>query len=442
MDEKTEQLIANIAENQAIPEDDVKEVWEAKLEEVEEAGMKGDEAQDRAQKLLFLAFKRKQQSNTVKIEGIILGAGDRYDAVNYSRKNAIDAYQENPQGAIREGEVAIACPPEEAGNLTGNGVEVVGEKNGWAIVTFSGNDGLLQYPFAERDSGQADDAETDVEEGWRLYPLDNRKKFNSGDENNHFGMPVDKHQWTRRGTGLFFTDDPSDIRISHLTFHDKQSAPNPPLGKPIQMKARVNEADDSDELYVHTTSDTEISPNPELEEKLTKSIDQIIEDNFRGTEFLHTLESLYEYMAGQPDNARRTIIVKSDVSTIDMEPNSNDTLRMVLAEHDWQGAELVEREATVWIPAWQEQYIDFAADSQIYVVGQAQMQDAYDPSTGGRSSDKKEVVINCQGLYADPTFKIPREDNVEEITDEDVDFSGGDSGSEDAFANGGEESDW
>ena len=425
-DAETKQIIEKIADSQAIPEGDVKEIYEEKLEQCEEGGLKGQEAEARARKLLWTTFKRKSQSSSSKIEGIILGAGDRYDAISYQRDDAISSYQSNPQKAIKDGEVAVACPPEEASNLTGNGVQVIGDKNGWSIVTHGQNEGILQYDFAERQEdgsvvGQ-DDGEAGVEEGWRLYPLDTREKFGSGSDasqNDRYGMPQPKHQWTRRGLGLFFTEEHEGVNVGILTFRGKASARNPPLFEPVQFQGRVNEGDQGD-LFINISGDTDIEENPALEDKMNKTVDQLIETYFAGTDYYHNLESLYEYMAEQ--DGRRTVIVESDVVSMDLEANSNDTYRMVIGEMDFTGGELVEREATVWVPTWHDQYIDFAVDSRVYVIGQAKLQDAYNPETGERDSDEKEVVLNAQGLYADPTTKIPREDEVEELTEDDVQF--------------------
>lgn len=427
MDEETQALIANLAEKHAMAEADVQEIYEEKLEQVQESGKEGVEAQNRAKTLLFNTFKRREQSNSIKVEGYILAAGDRYDAVEYSRDQAIEAYQENPAQAIKDGTVAVACPPEEAGNLTGPGVAEVGQKNGWSIIANPDNEKILQYSFAERDENTGeimgtDDGDGSVEDGWRIYPLDDRETFGSGDENPRYGLPTDKHNWTRRGLGVFTTEEHDGLWKGQLTFRGKQSASEPPLGEPVQFKARVNEADDQDSLlYINSTSDTQIEQNPDLD--ASKSIDELIESQFEDGKWLFDLEGVYEFMADK--DRPQTVIVKSDVASIDMEPTSNDTLRMVLSEFSFAGGNMVEREATVWIPAWQSRYIDFAADSRVYVIGRASLRDAYDPATGQTTSDKKEVIINAQGLYADPTAKIPRED-AEELTEDDVDFGGDD----------------
>lgn len=426
-----DQVIETIADNEAIPEADVREVYEEKLEQAQEK-FEGEQAQERALKMLWTSFKRRQQSSSVKVEGVFIGSGDRYDAVGYTRDQALESYQQNPQKAIKDGKVAVAVPPGEEENLLGGGVVKVGEKNGWAIITHSQNEQILQYEFAERDpdSGEVtgkDDANTTVENGWRLYPLDTRERFGDS-RNDNYGMPANKHSWTRRALGLFRRDGEDSVRISNVTFRGKQSIQTPPLYEPVEFKARVNEDDDTGEFYVNSTNDTEITHSEKLSEQINKTPDQLIESHFEGTDYLHDLESLYEYMQAQ--DGRRTVIVRGEVVSLDLEPNSNDTFRMVLGDMDFAGGELVEREVTVWVPTWQEQYIDFAVDSRVYVVGRANLQDAYDPEKGERTSEEQEVSVNAQGLYADPAFKIPREDSVEDMSEDDVEFS--DEGGEEA----------
>lgn len=435
----TDDVISKIAEQNAMAEGDVREVYEAKLEECEEAGLTGGQAEERALKKLWATFKRRSQSNAVPVEGYFIGVGDRYDAVDYSRSNAIESYEENPQKAIKEGEVAVACPPDEASNITGNGVINVGEKNGWAIITHENNEGLLQYNFATRNEDgtvdSTDDGNSQIEDGWRVYPLDTRRKYNNGNENDNYGMPVDKHQWTRRGLGIFMGGPADAPRIANVTFSGKKSVSEPPLFEAVKFKARVTE-DDNDELRIYSTSETEVEPNPELAESTDKQVDELIDGHFDGTDYYHdSLQSLYEYMADQ--NGRRTVVVKSDVISMDLEPTSNGTLRMVLGEMEFSGTEMVELETTVWIPESHDKYIDFAVDSRVYVVGRASIGPAYDPETGGQSDTEKEVTINAQGIYADPALKVPREDNVEEMDDEDFDFESDDeSGSEPDFGGG------
>lgn len=412
-----DEVINKLADKHKIPEGDVRELYEEKLEECEEAGLKGDQAKQRAIKRVWGAFRRQEQSSSTGVEGVILGAGDRYDAVDYSRRQAIEAYKENPQGAIKQGEVAVAVPPEEADNITGAGVEVVTEKNGWAIVARSDNENIASYDFAERGTAETDDANTEVEDGWRIYPLDTRETFGGGDANPRYGTPTPKHQWKRRALGLFRTEDGGEVRVGNLTLTGKKSMQNPPLGQAVQFKARVNEGDDG-ELYINSTSETEFNENPELQEQLP-SIDTLIEKYF-DDKYLYELDGLYSFLSDVDGN--RTIITYGDVIDMNLEATSNGTFRMVLGHMDFAGGEMKEYEATVWIPEWQEQYIDFAVESKVYVVGRARMQDAYDPVEGQRTSEEQEVVINAQGLYADPTSKIPREDGVEDLDEEDFDF--------------------
>lgn len=434
-----DELIAQLSEKHKIPEGDVREIFEEKLEECKDADLKGDQAKQRAMERTYAAFKRKDMSSSEGVEGVILGAGDRYDSVGYSRENAIESYQENPQGAIKDGEVALAVPPDETDNITGNGVAAVGEKNGWAIVARPDNENILSYDFAERDSAETDDANTQVEDGWRVYPLDTRKTFSGGDENPRYGTPTPKHQWKRRCLGLLMAEGDDEPRIGHLTLTGKKSVQNPPLFQAVQFQGRVNEGD-GDELYVNSTSETEFNPNPELEENRS-SIDSLIEQYF-SDDYLFDLSGLYSYMAEQ--DGSRTVIAVGDVIDMDLEANSNDTYRMVLGQVDFSGGDMVEHEATTWVPTWHDQYIDFAIESRVYVVGRARMQDAYDPVEGERTSDEQEVVLNAQGLYADPTSKIPREDDVDDLDEDDFEAESADEESEEeieAQFDGGED-DW
>jgi len=412
-----QELVSQLSEKHKIPEGDVKEIYEEKLEQCKEAGLKGDQATERAMERTYAAFKRKDMSSSEGVEGVIIGAGDRYDSVGYSRENSVEAYQENPQRAIKDGEVALAVPPNETDNITGAGVEVVGEKNGWAIVARPDNENILSYDFAQRDRAETDDANTEVEDGWRVYPLDTRESFGNGDPNPRYGTPSPKHNWKRRCLGLFMADGDEEPRIGHLTLTGKKSIPNPPLFQGVQFEARVNDGDDG-EYYINSTSGTEFNPNPELEENMS-SIDSLIEQYF-ASDYLFGLSELYSYM--QDQDGGRTVIAVGDIIDMNLEASSNDTFRMVLGEVDFSGGEMIEYEATVWVPDWHDEHIDFAIESRVYVIGRARMQDAYDPVEGERTSDDQEVVLNAQGLFADPTSKIPREDNVEDLDEENFDF--------------------
>lgn len=414
-----EQLIQKISEEHKIPEADVEEIFDKKLEESEDAGLEGNAAVERAMKRTFNEFKRKSMDNTEGLEGVILGAGDRYDAVGYSRTEAIDAYQENPQGAIKDKKVGLAVPPGEEENIIGGGVSKLGEKNGWAIIAHPSLEQFLQYDFAERGTAEVDDGDDEVEDGWRIYPLDDRKTYNNGGENQNYGMPIDKHQWTRRCMGVFIRGDSDEAMRANITLRGEQSAVQPPLGEAIQFKARVNEADDEDMIYINSTNDTEFTPAPDLEDKLP-STDTLIEKYFPEGQWRFDLDGLYEHL--QSVNGARTVVVEGDVVDMDLEPTSNDTLRMVINQLSFQGGDMVEREATCWAPAWQEQYIDFAVESTVYVIGRARLQDAYDPEKGESTSERQEAVINVQGVYADPTAKIPRETDTEDLEEADVDF--------------------
>lgn len=414
-----EQLISKISDENAIPEADVEEVYDEKLEECKDAGMSGEEAEERALKRVWNAFKRRSMSNADKVQGIFLGCGDRYDAVGYNRTQAIEAYQENPQQAIKSGKIALAIPPEDEEDIVGNGVQSVGEKNGWSIIAKS--EKTLQYDFAERGTEQEDDADTEIEdEEWRVYPLDTQRKYRSGDKNDDYLTPLPKHSWRRAAVGVFRVDEDGDAQISRITFSGKQSISPPPLFEPVEFKARTNEADDDKlGMYINSTSETTITEYPELEDDWPDVIG-IIDKMFRDTEWFHDLPSLYAYL--DEDGTRENVIVKADVVDLDMEPNSNGTLRMVLGDFQFEGGEMVEQEATVWIPEEHDKYIDFATESEVFVVGQARLVDGYDSVKGERTPDVKEVSINGQGVIADPNVKIPREDSVQELDEEDMDF--------------------
>lgn len=413
-----DELISQLSEKHKIPEGDVKEIFEGKLEECEEAGMKGDQAKKRAMERTWNEFKRRDMSSSTGVEGVILGMGDRYDAVGYSRSDAIEAYEDNPQGAIKSGKVALAVPPEETGSITGSGVVSVGEKNGWAIITHENNEGLLEYPFAERDSAETDDANTEVEDGeWRVYPLDDRRTYGNGEENNHYGMPTDKHDWTRRGIGVFRTGDDDEVRVGNLTLKGNKSAQTPPLGQALQFQARVDVDDSTGELYINSVSDTEFEPHPELDEQLP-SADSLIEKYL--DDYHYDLDGVFSYLSDK--NGSETVVVDGDVVDMNLESNSNGTFRMVIGQFSFAGGEMKEREATVWVPDWQEEYIDFAVESRVFIIGRARLKDAYDPVKGETTSEEQEVVINAQGIYADPTSKIPRDDGAEDLDEEDLDF--------------------
>lgn len=413
------ELIQKISEKHKIPEADVEEIFDKKLQESKEAGLSGEEATQRAMKRTFNEFKRKSMDSTEGLEGVILGAGDRYDAVGYSRSEAIEAYQENPQGAIKDKKVGLAVPPGEEKNIVGGPVEKLGEKNGWAIVAHASLDQFPGYDFATRSSAEVDDANTDVEDGWRVYPLDDRKTYNNGGENQNYGMPVDKHQWTRRCIGVFIREDSNEAMRSQITLRGKQSAIEPPLGEAIQFKARADEADDEDMLYINPTDDTEFTPAPDLEDDLP-SVDTLLQKYFPEGQWRFDLDGVYEHL--QSVNGSRTVVVEGNVVDMDLEPSGNDTLRMVINQLSFQGGDMVEREATCWIPSWQDKYIDFAVESTVYVVGRARLKDAYDPEKGETTSERKEAVINVQGVYADPTAKIPRETEAEDLGEDDVEF--------------------
>lgn len=418
---EVEQVLEKLSDEHNLPLDDVKEIFEEKLEECEDAGLKGDSAKERAVKRTWSAFRRRSQSSSIGVQGVILGAGDRYDSVSNSRQNAIEAYTSNPQRAIKDGEVAVAAPPDSASNLTGNGVEVVTEKNGWAIIAKSSNQAIQQYDFAERGSDQTDDGEAEVDPPFRVYPLDTRETFNDGSSNDRYGMPTPQHMWRRRAVGVFVTDQHDEARRGQITLRGAQSAPNPPLHQAVQFEARVNESDDGNMLYINSTSDTEFHPDPELEDKMPDPDILLTKDDYfpQGV-WRHDLGSLYEFLEEQ--QGARTVVCKGDVIRLDMEQSGNNTYRMVIGDMSWAGGDLQEFEATVWIPAWQEQYIDFAQESEVYVLGRARLQDAYDPQAGERTSEEQEVVMNAQGIYADPATKVPREEEVEELEEDDLQF--------------------
>jgi len=131
--------------------------------------------------------RRAQQTGTKQTSGgslvnggfgIIIGAEDCRDMMEYQRKNLRADYQRNAESVYRDGRVALVTSNEEGFQITQwlDGEETARQKDsGWEVP----------------------DSAMEIDSKW-VIPVDNRASFGSGDKNRNYGKPLPKEQWVRR----------------------------------------------------------------------------------------------------------------------------------------------------------------------------------------------------------------------------------------------------
>lgn len=130
------------------------------------------------------------------------------------------------------------------------------------------------------------------------------------------------------------------------------------------------------------------------------------------------ISSLPTYHALNKDDFNRLVVTMGDVSTLNLNQTAMGNRVMVIEDSDASLEDLDVKGLTCWLPS--RINIDFAEGSKVIVTGRTAQGKRKD-EMGTVTEELGDVTLNVLGLYALPTYKISLPENVEEITNIDLD---------------------
>jgi hypothetical protein len=309
-----------------------------------------DEQKTRALQGLSTEFKKQLRSPAVGFEGMVFAASDKRDLVANLKKSAMAVYIDNPHEAIEKG-------------LT-------------------------------NDEG---------------IPLDPRPTWSTGRENPGFGKPFPEHSWIRTVYGIALkSSEQGEPKFFTMTLNgDVAANDNISMYTPVKFRA-IDKSSEGDAQYALNASMYTKFENADL--SLPKPMDLI--SKFCNNMTLD-MNKLDEYHATNKTNYNRMVIIKGNVSTLHLEPNSIGNKKMIIeSENSFEDLDAIG--TTCWIPAHIN--LDFAEKSKVIVIGSTSQGFKYE--NGQKTEELGDVMINTYGVYAIPEYKVSVE--VEELTEDNV----------------------
>jgi len=214
-------------------------------------------------------WKRQLKSDAKMFNGVVLGASDPFDLVSYPRRQAKQAYKEDPEEAIEKGLV--------------------------------------------NEDGE---------------PLDTREKFSTGTPNPNYGKPLPDHRWIRNVVGICKPIDEDEVSMFTMTLNDNQATDiDIPSFKPVRFRANEGQEGSGKPGF------KKLNPWSGLQFNVVEDADFSVEDVLAVDEMdkvLIDLEEIPDWHARNATDPTSVMAVEGDVEYIADSPNQNNSLRMVI----------------------------------------------------------------------------------------------------------------
>ena len=313
-----------------------------------------EQQEQRALLRVSMNYKKQLKSPAVTFEGVVVGVGDAFDAVKKQRQTAEDMYTGNMEKAIREG------------------------------VTDS--------------------------EG---RPLDTRRTWSGGRENNNFGKPLPEHSWVRTVYVIATkSGETATPRFGVLSMNgDVAKVEGIPVFVPVKFKAIDKTKQGEVVMRMNSSLFTKFERDDSVQ---LPAIPQVLRTFMPDS--VASIEDLDMWHEANKDNMNRLVVVEGDADTINLEPTAFGSKLLVLTD----ASKTLDIEAdsprvTCWVPGRMK--IDFGMQSRIIVLGRTtrgakRMEDgSWDKNQPG------DILINVCSIYVYPEFKLPA---ITELKKEDL----------------------
>ena len=247
-------------------------------------------------------------------------------------------------------------------------------------------------------------------EGWvndMGEPIDMRKTLASGATNPFHGRVL-QETFVRQSVALGRPATGGELKIIILQHFREQAQKIPPLGTPVRFLANLR-FDEPKRYVLNTSIGTQYDPikMSEFAEEMTM---QATCDLLMGApdEFKSNLAELEEWHKEHEADIRRIVIVEGSVVFVRRQSLTTGNYFMVLEDESIMD---VEGEGVmVWVHSELADRLDFGAGSRVIVIGRSVMGFGFDRETRQIDRSVQRGMINALGIWAEPEFLIPREE--------------------------------
>lgn len=243
-------------------------------------------------------------------------------------------------------------------------------------------------------------------------PLVTRKEWNDGRANVQYGKPLPENNFIRNVFGVAkktkSTDEPK--MFSMVITGEKAQNENIPIFKPVRFMA-IDRSQDTKEYKLNFSQFT----NFVIDDKLQLPTIRNLISEYVGIKNIKELSSYHEFAK---EDFNRIVVVEGDVSMLNLEPTGFGSRIMVIDDAVLEDIE--SRGTTCWLPP--RINVDFAEGSKVLVVGRTAQGKKKDEK-GNATEELGDVTINVYGVYAIPEYKITLPDEIQPITEGDLDIN-------------------
>jgi len=288
---------------------------------------------------LSLTFKKQLRSSAVGFEGIVFAVSDCIDFVAKRHREAKIMFDTNPQEAMAKG------------------------------IT--------------NDIGEA---------------LDTRQAWQDGRPNVGYGKPLPTHNYSRSIIGVAVKSG-IDTSPKLFTMNIRGGRAEKiiiPMFVPIRFRAIDKTQTDGADYTLNASTFTTFEHDDTLK---LPSPEEIISQKIAYT----VMKELPLYHEREKDNYNRVCVINGDVSTLNLEPNSNGTRLMVVEDAEMIMEDIESPGLTCWVP--QHINIDFGEQSKVIVIGRTSQGKKRDEQ-GNQTDEPGDIMLNVMGVYALPQYKV------------------------------------
>jgi hypothetical protein len=229
-----------------------------------------------------------------------------------------------------------------------------------------------------------------------------------------YGKPLPDNNYLRNVFGIAIKSKSStNPKFFSMVLSGKKAMDeNVPTFKPVKFVAIDRTPTDSiDKFHLNASQFTNFTIDDTL---ALPDFEKLIQ-NYCG---ITSISVLPTYHALNKDDFNRLVATIGDVSTLNLNQTAMGNRVMVIEDSDANLEDLDVKGLTCWLPS--RINIDFAEGSKVIVTGRTAQGKKKD-ETGAVTEELGDVTLNVLGLYALPAYKIALPDNVEEITNIDLD---------------------
>lgn len=236
-----------------------------------------------------------------------------------------------------------------------------------------------------------------VAEGWtdtEGNPLDRRETFASGAPNRNFGKPLPEHANIQNIAGLAAPKGEEPMLFRMALGDNLAGLVEIPTLTFVKFRANIPDRQDDPTIrrlnpYAHITFEPTTAPDD-------FDAEEILHDESLEKFWCSPLAEIPEYHEKVANDPQRMVIVEGDVEYISPEPNPVTGNRLITISDDSLASDQV---MTCWIPPHLFRQLDFGSGSRVILTGSTVKTE--------REGIGEDWLLNVQGIYALPRFKIP-----------------------------------